>query len=325
PTKILEVIGKDVKKESVILAHKDKKRSDFVVKEDDESDPLQPLRDIANNAISMSNHEVARLAINKIVEKGIELLKDEKDKDDAAKIAEHFVYHLEKIGTNAVSSKDPDFIDLVIGAMDSIAKTSKTDGGMKPFIQSLGYIGRECAEENMIVISDTSNDDIIYVIKNLGILAVDNGFTGENSSSQAAIFKIHEIGSILLKKEFKFLLIGSIVSVLKEIAEQGIKKEKRSVVSYAVENIASYALSAIDFPPFHKFVTKDGIDALKSIAIYSDKAGLKSIKPQVIEDLEKILKKADEKGLDEVVTHAEKAITELKGNTKSDDSLEGQN
>ena len=289
------------------------------------NDPLQPLGNVAITEISGSNHEVARLAIKKITEKGIDLIKDkEVSEDEEAKIAEYFAYHLEKIGKNALSSENPDFINMVSNAMKSIAKTCKTDGGMKPLVESLGKLGLGCAEQNLIFSSDTSKENIIHLFEPLCMRAINNGFIGKNGSLKTMIIKIHEIGNVLLENKSNYLIKGHLVGVLRHIAEQGIKKEKVIVVSDAVGCIGTYARSGIDSPPFYKFVTIPGIDALKKIAMDSDEAGLESIKPAVIEDLYKILKKAREKDLDEVASHAKSALDELKENTKSDNSSEIQ-
>ena len=306
PITIVRLYGEDVKKESVTLAYDGREKSALTIGDEYESDPLQPLRDIANNAISNSNHEVARLAINKITEKGKDLIENE---DDAAKIADHFAYHLEKIGKNAVYSKDPDFIDLVNDAMKTIAKSSITDSGMKPLIEKLGDLGSECAEQKIYRISL----DIIHEIEKLGIKAVNEGFAKESSSAHAAIIKIHDIGQVLIKNEYVNLLGDPIVEILQKIGEQGIKRKEGIVVSNTVEAIYLLALTGIDSPPFHKFETIPGIGALEYIAKESDKIGLESIKPNVKRDLNQILKKGE--NLENVLEEAKRSLNELEKST----------
>jgi len=70
PVEVVRLCGEDIKKGSILQVSKNKETTNKSKIDINGSDPLQPLRDIANNAISGLNHEVARLAINKIGKKG---------------------------------------------------------------------------------------------------------------------------------------------------------------------------------------------------------------------------------------------------------------
>ena len=125
--------------------------------------------------------------------------------------------------------------------------------------------------------------------------------------------KIRHIGQVLIKNGCSNLIVDPIVKILQKIGEQGIIKNEEIAVSDTVVNIYSLAFTGIDSPPFHKFETIPGIDALKEIAINSDKAGLKSIKPNVIRYLKQILKKGE--NLENVLEEAKRSLNELEKST----------
>lgn len=191
-------------------------RAKFCSEKDRNSDdPLQTLNDIASNAISKQNHEMARIVICEIHIKCKELISEEINEEEAEKLTKIFGYHLFNIGKIAIANNDVESLDLIIKTMKNLNTLSINELAIIESIDYLIRIGSECAINDFIF----NAYEIIDIFK-------DAAIKGNLRVTSSGITGINVIGNILIQKRSIHITQPSIIENLGMIAKQLLKEKE---------------------------------------------------------------------------------------------------
>lgn len=222
PKKIIEYFLKDINKKNVVLSAEKLGVGDrvkFCSEKDQQSeDPIQPLSDIALNAISKQNHEMARIVICEINIKSKEFISNENNEEDSKKLTKLFGYHLFHIGKTAIANKDVENLDLVIKTLQNLSKLPRNELAINESIDYLIMLGSYCANNGFV--SDAYN--VINILK-------DAALKGHHRVVTSSITGIIYIGKILIQNKSIIITQPPIISNLGKIAKQ-LLEEKEGLI-----------------------------------------------------------------------------------------------
>lgn len=228
PKKIIEHFIKEINRENATLSAEKLGVGDrvkFCSEKDQQSeDPLQPLSDIALNAISKQNHEIARIVICQLNIKSEELISNENNEEDAKKLTKLFGYHLFHIGKAAIANKDIEILDISIKTLQNISKLPKNELAINESIDYLIMLGSECGATGFVF----NAYDIISILK-------DAAVKGNLRVTSSSVIGIKVIGEILIQNKSTNIMQPLIVSNLGEIAKNLL--EENETIDQALENL----------------------------------------------------------------------------------------
>lgn len=169
-------------------------------------DTLQPISDIAQNAISRQNHEVIRIVISDINIKFKELISENTNEDENKKLTKNFCYHLFHIGKSAISNRDVESLDLITKTFKNMSEFPNNEFAINELIVYLNRLGIESAINGFVFIAY----DIIGILKNAGMKC-------HNRVTLSSMIGITEVGKVLINNKSVSVLKVPIVEDLGDI------------------------------------------------------------------------------------------------------------
>jgi len=207
-----------------------------------EMDPIQPIVDIAYNALQKRDLETVRNSLKAIVSRVVSLFNDYKIKD-GDKILVEVVAHLRNVGDFSIKLNDWDSVRFVIDAIKEIgAKAAEMNfhSTISVIFHTLRVFINYATKENVVIIYAYSISSIVEIGKSAARI-------GQVPLIFGTLNELESLSEFFINRERKIEL-DSVATGIKEICEnisENVNKDSRNkIIDYAIHILGNMGKEA---------------------------------------------------------------------------------
>ncbi|WMW23962.1 DUF2254 family protein [Methanolobus sediminis] len=252
PLTLIQILAKDVTKKRIL---------DYLIIKGQKSDkdPILPIVDVINSALTRNDEETVRNGILELTETTLDIFKlNYVEKNDSDKILKHLIQHIEKIGMEAAEKENENSSISVISALDDIKRKA-----IELNLEKTTQITEKSLENMKIKVLqhklESATKSIIQIYKKEGIEEFESGLKNIAPTSTLVISQI--CMETIEKKMDIAADVG--IGAIKDIGLKAVDFENYLALVWIIAEIDNIGVKAATDK--NDFIAKTSVKALRHI------------------------------------------------------------